>query len=115
MPTIPNTTITPIYNNSNVLTAYRITPNEGYVLHDRVADWYDYDDDGNFIGISKMRYSVGSCSCDKDYDFSTRTVTDENGNTFTAYGEREFFARLADDVPENSTYGDVVDNEHEVM
>ena len=110
---IPNTTMK-LASVDGVPRQYEITPNEGYFLHDRGADWYEYDEETNEpLYITKMRYSSGMCSCFANYDFSIVTATDENGNTFTAYGaEREFFARPANEVPSDSTYSN--QNDHEV-
>lgn len=110
---IPNTSMK-LTLRDGVPHMYGITPNEGYVLHDKSADHYEYDDDtGEVLYLVKMRYSTGRCSCLANYDFSPVVVTDENGNTFTAYGSQyEFFTRLASEVPENSTYGN---NDTEIM
>jgi hypothetical protein len=86
---IPNVTITPkVYGG--VLKGYDIAPNDGYVIHDKEAGGTDLD--GNRI----VRFSVGSCSCGKNYEFNTTEITvyDINGSevVVTAYGSREFFA-----------------------
>ena len=86
--------------------SYVIEPADGYVLHDADADGENID-----TGERIYAYSSGSCSCGKNYDFSTTemTVPDINGNmvTVTAYGDRQFFAfpeNLVPD-PENNIYG----------
>lgn len=103
---IPNTTMKKSFRDG-VAHKYEITPVQGYVLHDKAADWYECDEDtGEELYLFKMRYSTGECSCNADYDFTPVTVTDENGNSFTAYGsEREFFTRPSTEVPTDSTYG----------
>lgn len=109
---IPNVTITPKTYNG-VLRGYDLAPNDGYVLHDNVSDGIDVE-----TGDPIHRYSVGSSSCGKNYDFSTTelTVPDINGNmvTVTAYGEREFYAFPSNLVPdpENNIYGG---NNHETI
>lgn len=105
---IPNTTMEKGMLNG-VHKVYRITPNEGYVLHDKVADEETLE--GGII----RRYGVGSASCGANYDFTPLFVTDEHGNTFTAYGaQREFYARLQSEVDGDNIYG-VGDNNHEIM
>lgn len=92
---------------------YRLSANDGYVLHDAEAD--NWDPDGNLV----YAYSSGICSCGKNYDFSTETlnVPDINGNTVavTAYGTRQFFAFPENLVPnpEDNIYGG--GNNQEVM
>lgn len=101
---IPNVIITPIIHNGT-LRGYDLAPINGYVLHDNAGDYEEVDmftqePTGRII----FTYSVGSCSCGANYDFSTVTVTDENGVNHTAYGSREFFARPRTEVPENQIY-----------
>ena len=90
MPTIANTTIT------ELTKTYRITPNEGYVLHGKSRDWTDTDPDTGeetfYRGYSRSTASVG-----KNYDFSVTATIDG----YTAYGPMEFFARPASEVPDN--------------
>lgn len=101
---IPNVTITEKYYNGD-LRGYDLAPNAGYVLHDADAD--NWDVEGNIVPA----YSSGSCSCGKNYDFSTTkmSVPDINGNmvTVTAYGARQFFVLPAVLVPDpkNNIYG----------
>ena len=109
---IPNTTMRKMLSDG-VHRTYVIEAVDGYVLHDNAADGSDIN--GNTVYL----YSTGTCSCGKNYDFSTTelTVPDINGNmvTVTAYGSREFFAFPANLVPdpENNIYGG--GGEHEVM
>ena len=80
---------------------YRITPNEGYVLHDNSYDAYaDYDENGNGIGEPILGYRTATASC---------TIAQFNNNTY------EFYAVLASTVPENQIFGDVTPPETEVM
>lgn len=112
---IPNTTMKKgildgIHKN------YQITPIAGYVLHDNTMDFSDR----NFETMEetwKFGYSPSSVyvTCGANYDFSTHTVTDENGVSYTAYGNRDFFAKLESDVPDNQIFGGGDNNEHEVM
>lgn len=47
---IPNITVDRKYNDG-VLSAYRLKPNEGYVLHDTTADETLYGPEGNVIEV----------------------------------------------------------------
>ena len=42
---------------------YRISPNDGYVLHDGAGDWVDDN------GTKCKAYYRGGCSCGANYDF----------------------------------------------
>lgn len=78
---------------------YRITPNEGYVLHDSESDTDGFDPEtGELTGQTIFSYTSTYTTCGKNYDFTPVQVTDENGVTHTAYGSRAFFARTASEV-----------------
>lgn len=95
---IPNTTMVKGINELGVHKNYRITPNEGYVLHDKDGEYEDLD------GIYIYLFSSGMCSCGANYDFDNTTTV----LGYTAYGEREFFAMPIDEVPESAVvYGGV--------
>lgn len=66
---------------------YWITPNENYVLHDRMLDEFaEYDEEGNGIGeATRLRYYEGSRTVSVNYDFDTNP--------------REFYAVLRSSVP----------------
>lgn len=67
----------------------RITPNEGYVLHDKSLDYYmDYDKEGNGIGDVILVFYEGTRSVRYDYDF--------------AANPREFYAVLESEMPEGA-------------
>lgn len=84
---IENATITRVLKD-DVLTSYRIAPNTGYMLHDKMRDVEELDERGIPTGNVTQGYTDVQCSCAADYDFeNTKEI---NGNT--AYGEREFFA-----------------------
>lgn len=110
---IPNTTMRKMFING-VHKTYHIYPIENYVLHDNGLD-YVVPDPNTMEETQKFGYSPSGVyvSCAATYDFSTHTVTDENGNTYTAYGDRDFFAIPESDVPSDQIFG--VDNDHEVM
>lgn len=111
---IPNTTIQKLFKDG-VHISYYIAPLDGYVLRDKANDSEEYDPDTHMpTGRILFYYASGSCTCGANYDFSPVQVTDENGVEHTAYGSREFFARLASEVPENQIFGGG-DNDHEVM
>ena len=116
---IPNTKVEKMLNNG-VHRTYRITPNEGYVLHDNrvneeVIDPETLEPTGEII----MFYAVGSTTVRYDYDFTVvvpDTITDINGNTIAVnkVGACEFFAVPRNLIPENQTFG-VGNNDHEIM
>lgn len=109
---IPNTVMQKRLLNG-VHKTYLIEAADGYVLHDNAADELDLED--NIV----LKYSVGTCTCGANYDFSTTemTVPDINGNmvVVTAYGSRQFFAFPENLVldPENNIYGG--NNNHTVV
>lgn len=89
---IPNTTMRKLLSNGVHIT-YNITPNPGYVLHDKD---YDYpDEDGNLI----LGYRTTMASCRYDYDF----VANPN----------EFYTVPESEVPADQIFGG--ENDHEVM
>lgn len=94
---------------------YHIYPLANYVLHDNTMDFADLDEN-TMEETWKFGYSPSSVyvTCGANYDFSTHTVTDENGVSYIAYGNRDFFAIPEDDVPDNQIFG-VGDNDHEIM
>lgn len=77
---------------------YSIRPLGGFKLHDNAIDVDIIDKATAEVTGKQFGYSPSSVdvTCGAGYDFTTRTVTDENGNTFVAYGNRDFFA-----VPES--------------
>lgn len=109
---IPNTTMKKTLRDG-VHTNYRIQPNEGYVIHDKARDMVDLDPD-TMEETLKRGYTTTYASCGANYAFTPVTIADENGVTFTAYGSREFAARLATDVPADQIFG-VGKPDHEIM
>ena len=110
---IPNTTMQKMYLDG-VLRVYRIKPIANYVLHDNTMDFPDI----NFATMEetlKFGYSPSSVyvTCGANYDFSTHTVTDENGVSYTAYGNRDFFAIPESNVPADQIFG--VTDKPEIM
>lgn len=92
---IPNTTMELGYSDG-VAKLYRITPNEGYVLHDNTGEYEDLD--GTYI----YQFASYRCSCGANYDFDNTTTV----LGYTAYGSREFFAIPVDEVPDRAeVYG----------
>ena len=112
---IPNTTMQKMFIDG-VHKVYVITPVEGYVLRDKANDEEEYNPETlEFTGRILFHYASGGATCGANYDFTPLQVTDENGVVHTAYGaQREFFARLASEVPENQICGGG-GNDHEVM
>lgn len=112
---IPNTTMQKRFING-VHKQYVITPLENYVLRDKADDYVEIDPDTlEPTGRVIFHYASGGATCGASYDFTPLQVTDENGVTHTAYGaQREFFARLASEVPSDQIFGGG-GNDHEVM
>jgi hypothetical protein len=101
---IPNTTMQKSLLDG-VLRAYRITPNEGYVLHDKARDIDEFNPETNerefYLG-----YTRSTVSCGFNYDFSPVEVVDENGVIRTGYGAlRELFAIPESEVPADHIFG----------
>lgn len=67
----------------------RISPIEGYVLHDNVRDWTEADP---ITGeeILKLGYTTGTASCKADYDFTANP--------------RAFYAVPQGDVPADQIF-----------
>ena len=111
---IPNTEMKVRSTDGGVtLRTIWVKPISGYVLHDNTLDIDVFDEKYENVIGKKFGYSP-SCvyvTCGASYDFTTHTVTDENGNTCTAYGNREFFAKLESEVPADQIFG--VDNDRE--
>ena len=95
---IPNATVERGYSNG-VHKIFRITPNEGYVLHDNAGDWTDIDLETG-AETEREAFYRGSCSCGANYDFVANP--------------REFYTVLESGVPADQVFGGV-DNDHEVM
>jgi hypothetical protein len=97
-----NTTMKAYYNNSNVLTAYRIYPNEGYVLHDNSYDQPVFDEEtGEETGEIMLGYIPYPAFVTVGYNYD-----------FTA-NPRQLYCVPADTVPENQIFNN--GNDHEVM
>lgn len=93
MSPIPNTVMQKMYIGG-VHKAYSIKPISGYMLHDNAMDVDVIDENTVEILGKELGYSPSSVdvTCGANYDFQNHIVTDENGNTFVAYGNRDFFA-----------------------
>lgn len=97
-----------IYSNNTGDVAYRITPVEGYVLHDKGRDFqavdpdtYDplFDENGDPIMV--QGFTGGTASCGINYDFEANP--------------REFFTKLESEVPADQIFGGGGNNDHEIM
>ena len=99
---IANTTMYKYINSNGVFSNYRITPNEGYVLHDQKRDWYtEFDEFGEPIGTPTLGFTRGTASCEATYDFTANP--------------REFYAVLETNVPADQIFGGGGNNDHEIM
>ena len=110
---IPNATMQKMYING-VHKTYIIAPNDGYVMHDTARDFTNYQTvvdeitgEETTIEIPMLGYG-GDSSCGYAYEFTPIEMQDEAGNTVTAYGSRQFYCKLATDVPADQIFG-VVD------
>lgn len=101
MPTITKTEINPpLIENTSMLKGfvdgvhkgYEITPNTGYVLHDKRYDDPIFDDNtGEETGDIILGFRTSTASCSADYDFVENPY--------------EFYAVLATEVPEDRIFG----------
>lgn len=98
MITYEEVTPTPIENATvkkllldGVHKTYNISPNEGYVLHDKNYDLPVLDEEGGETGEFILGYRTNTASCPATYDFT------EN--------PREFYAVLASTVPADQIFG----------
>lgn len=80
---IQNATVEKMFKDG-IHKSHRITPNDGYVLHNNVRDWTQIDEE---TGEEKQYcgYSKAMSSCPANYDF--------------AENSREFYAVPVDSVP----------------
>lgn len=82
-----------------VLYVYALKPVDGYVLHDKNADWTDVDPDTG-EEIYMLGYKTGTVTCAASYDFTANP--------------REFYTVLATEVPADQIFGGVTPD-HEVV
>lgn len=101
---VPNTTMTVrSTDGGQSLRTVRIQAVDGYTLHDTNYDTTVYDDEtGEPTGEVRLGYHGGVVSCAASYQFTPTEMQDENGNTVTAYGTRQFFTKLESDVGEGA-------------
>jgi hypothetical protein len=90
---IPNTIMHKMYIDG-IHKTYDIFPVANYLLHDNTLNTEVYNEATFEVIETKFGYSPSSVyvSCGANYDFTPHTVTDENGNIYTAYGNRDFFS-----------------------
>lgn len=95
---LENTTMQKVFINE-VHKGYTITPNEGYVLHDKSYDSYaEYDEDGNGIGEKILGYRTSTASC---------SIAQFNSNYY------EFYAVPENSVPADQIFG-TTEPDHEI-
>ncbi len=88
---IENTTMQKIFMNGTHVQ-YSITPNSGYVLHDKDFDLPVYDEEtGEETGEVILGYRTYMATCSASYDFATNP--------------REFYAVPENDVPADQIFG----------
>ena len=79
---------------------YRITPVDGYVIHDNTRDYTDLDPE-TMEEVLKLGFTRGTVSCAANYNFVTNP--------------REFYAAPENDVPSDQIFGIGGNNDHESM
>ena len=89
---IPNTTIEEIMIDKGVV-AYKITPSEGYLLHNSVND-YTEPDEQTGEEVLHLGFSPAPSTVPADYDFDNTVEIDGH----TAYGNKQICAIPKDDV-----------------
>ena len=87
---IENTNMKKVFRDG-VHVQYEITPNSGYVLHDKTYDEPVFDEEGNETGEVILGFRVYTASCAANYDFATNP--------------REFYAVPESDVPADQIFG----------
>ena len=90
---IPNATVERLFTADGKIEFFSIYPNDGYILHDKVRDTTDGDPFSGAVN-TVLGYTDDRITCAASYEFSPVTVIDEDGNSHTVYGAREFFARV---------------------
>ena len=109
---IPNTTMQKRLLDG-VHRTYIITPDEGFVMHNKSRDFLDMDPATGEYTLQKLGFSAAPATCAANYDFTPCTVTDFDGTTYTAYGTvKEFFTIPRTDVPADQVFG-VTGPDHE--
>lgn len=88
---IENTTILKVFTDEGVHRNYRITPNAGYVMHDKILDEFVLDEDGNETTEIRLGYRTSTAGVGANYDFTVN--------------EREFFAVPINTVPADQIFG----------
>jgi hypothetical protein len=110
-PIIPNTTMRLRIVDGNPQT-YWIKAVDGYVLHDTNYDTVNYEPtidpetgEETFVETHLMGYHTEVVTCSARYEFTPVEMQDDEGNTHTAYGSRQFFTRPIGDVPADQIFG----------
>lgn len=106
---VPNTTLLEKLRDG-VLYCYVIAPIEGYLLHDKDLDIYDYDDEGNQTELIETWFTGSTTTVRLDYDFTIATqgeykYTDEITMPVTIIGAREFYTVPSNAVPSDHILG----------
>ena len=99
IPSLIENTVMQLALRDGTPSTYRITPIEGYVLHDKAYDYPLFDEEGNETGEIALGYRTSTAGCAATYDFETNP--------------REFYTVLASSVPTDQIFG--AGNNHEVM
>jgi hypothetical protein len=98
---IENTNMIKVFSDG-VFRTYRITPCDGYVLHDKSLDAIVLDPETDEpTGEVTLGFYAGTRSVRYDYDFTANP--------------REFYAVLRTEVPENQIFNVGGNTDHEVM
>lgn len=98
---------------------YRVSANNGYVLHDTRLDAEEYDENGDLTGEIIPGYAAGEKSVAASYDFTAITQATVQGVSGISYvvnkvGANEFYTLPESEVPTAQIFGGVT-NTPEVM
>lgn len=86
---IPNATVAKVYNNSEFII-YQISPNNGFVLHDKEKDKVQTNP-ATGERYTVVGYTRSSIQCDFNYDFMPKFIDIDGG--FVGYGMREIWCK----------------------
>lgn len=92
---IPYTTIEEIKDAEGATLVYKITPADGYKLHNNVNDWTETDEETG-AEILHREFSSAPSTVPADYDFDNKTKIDGR----TAYGSKEIYAKAESEITE---------------
>lgn len=72
-PIIENTTMRKRIDSDGNETHYCIKPIDGYVMHDKIMDDNEYDNEGNIVRLIALGYRRSEASVAINYDFEANS------------------------------------------